>query len=121
MVIRVQKKHGIYFDPFRYNHFTDPGVIDAYTKEFLDVLLASLEVSIPEIIMVGGIEYMDLLDKEVQAALRGLKTAKKALDDAAEVWEGVTERYGRDEQIEQWGWLKQYFPQSVHDAVARKA
>jgi len=112
---------GGYFDPFRYNHFTDAGVIDAYTKEFLDVLLASLEVSIPEIIMVGGIEYMDLLDKEVQAALRGLKTAKKALDDAAEVWEGVTERYGREEQIEQWSWLKQYFPQSVHDAVARKA
>jgi len=112
---------GGYFDPFRYNHFTDAGVINAYTKEFLDVLLASLQVSVPEIILVGGIEYMDLLDKEVQAALRGLKTAKKALDDAADRWEEVTERYGREEQIEQWKWLKQYFPQTVHDAVARKS
>ncbi|HEB29276.1 MAG TPA: hypothetical protein ENI15_00160 [Spirochaetes bacterium] len=84
------------------------------------MLLASLGVCIPEIIMNGGIEYMSLLDIEVQSALRDLKTAQKALDNAAKVWEGVTELYGRDDQIEQWRQLKQYFPQSVHDAVARK-
>jgi multiple sugar transport system substrate-binding protein len=111
---------GGYFDPFRYSHFKDPEVLAAYTPEFMEVLLASLQVSIPEVILVGGLEYMDLLDKEVQAGLRGLKTADKALSDAAERWEEVTERYGRDEQLAQWKWLKQYFPQSVHDAVARK-
>jgi hypothetical protein len=63
---------------------------------------------------------MDLLDKEVQNALKGIKSADKALADAAEAWEGVTERYGRKKQIEQWKYLKGYFPKSVHDAVARR-
>ena len=64
--------------------------------------LVNLSISIPEIILVGGVEYMDLLDKEVQNALKGIKSADKALADAAEAWEGVTERYGRKKQIEQW-------------------
>ena len=111
---------GGYFDPFRYSHFKDKDVLAAYTPEFMEVLLASLQVSIPEVILVGGLEYMDLLDKEVQAGLRGIKTAEKALSDAADRWEEVTERYGRKEQLEQWKSLKSYFPKSVSDAVARK-
>jgi len=111
---------GGYFDPFRYNHFKDPDVLKAYTPEFMDVNLGNLSISIPEIILTGGVEYMDLLDKEVQNALKGLKNPDKALADAAEAWEGITERYGRKKQIEQWKYLKSYFPKSVHDAVARR-
>ena len=79
------------------------------------------EVSFPDVILVGGAEYMDLLDKEVQAAVTGLKSAKKALDDAAENWEAVTDRYGRENQIEQWRWLEQFYPRSVIDAAERNA
>jgi multiple sugar transport system substrate-binding protein len=110
---------GGYFDPFRYSHFRDPDIIERYTTQVLDALLANTQVSFPDVILVGGAEYMDLLDKEVQAAVTGLKTAKKALDDAAEKWEDVTERYGREQQLEQWKWLKQFYPKSVKDAAAR--
>jgi len=112
---------GGYFDPFRKNHFEDPEVQERFGMPVLDALLASLKVSFPDVILVGGAEYMDLLDKEVQAAVTGIKTAKKALDDAAAKWEEVTERYGREGQLEQWNWLKQFYPQSVRDAAARKA
>jgi len=111
---------GGYFDPFRYNHFKDKDVVAAYTPEFMEVLLKSLEVSIPEVILVGGLEYMSLLDIEVQNGLQGIKTAEKALSDAADRWEEVTERYGREEQLTQWKALKSYFPKSVGEAVARK-
>ena len=108
-----------YFDPFRYSHFKDPDIIQRYTIPVLDALLANTEVSFPDVILVGGAEYMDLLDKEVQAAITGLKTAEKALEDAASAWEDVTERYGREEQMEQWRWLKQFYPQSVKNAATR--
>ncbi|MDX6748653.1 extracellular solute-binding protein [Geminicoccaceae bacterium 1502E] len=48
----------------------------------------------------GTFEYWDILDKNLSAAMSGAKTAKEALDDTATSWEQVTERIGRDKQIE---------------------
>lgn len=48
----------------------------------------------------GTFEYWDILDKNLSAAMSGAKTAKQALDDTATSWEQVTERIGREKQIE---------------------
>ncbi|MDF1585855.1 extracellular solute-binding protein [Marinimicrococcus flavescens] len=48
----------------------------------------------------GTFEYWDILDKNLSAAMSGAKTAKEALDDTATSWEQVTERIGREKQIE---------------------
>ena len=46
----------------------------------------------------GAAEYWHELDVRVSAALAGQTTPKAALDETAQAWEQITERYGRDSQ-----------------------
>jgi multiple sugar transport system substrate-binding protein len=48
----------------------------------------------------GTPEYWSVLDSEVAAALGGRKAAKEALDDVAAAWEEITDRIGREQQLE---------------------
>jgi multiple sugar transport system substrate-binding protein len=46
----------------------------------------------------GAAEYWHELDVRVSAVLAGQTAAKAALDETAQAWEQITERYGRDGQ-----------------------
>jgi multiple sugar transport system substrate-binding protein len=52
----------------------------------------------PYLRIPGTTEYWHELDVRVSAVLAGQTAPKAALDDTAQAWEQITERYGRDSQ-----------------------
>jgi multiple sugar transport system substrate-binding protein len=46
----------------------------------------------------GAAEYWHELDMRISRVLAGQTSPKAALDDTAQAWEQITERYGRDSQ-----------------------
>lgn len=73
------------------------------SQEFLDAAEAVIGNGFPEMIMPGTGEYMDALQGELHAFINGSGSALEALDRAADRWQAITERYGRDAQKEAWG------------------
>ena len=76
------------------------------SQEFLDAAKAVIGNGFPEMIMPGTGEYMDALQGELHAFLNGKGTAEEALNRAAERWQAVTKRYGRDKQKAAWAKVK---------------
>ncbi len=72
------------------------------SQEFLDAAKKVIGNGFPEMIMPGTGEYMDALQGELHGFINGSGTAGEALDRAAERWQAITERYGRDSQKEAW-------------------
>ena len=67
--------------------------LDAYYDTFnADSMLTYLRIP-------GTFEYWDVLDRNLSSAMAGEMSAQEALDQTAEVWEQVTDRLGRDEQL----------------------
>jgi multiple sugar transport system substrate-binding protein len=89
-------------DLFRRSHF-ESGVTRAQIPEaYLTTYDAAITAMFPELRIPGGFEYLDLLDFHVQEALTGKVTPKAALDAAAEKWEEITNRLGRETQLEKY-------------------
>jgi multiple sugar transport system substrate-binding protein len=55
---------------------------------------------LPYLRIRGTPEYWAALDREIAAALGGRKTAAQALADTAAAWEAITDRLGRDRQLQ---------------------
>jgi multiple sugar transport system substrate-binding protein len=55
---------------------------------------------LPYLRIRGTPDYWAVLDRELAAAMGRRKTAKEALDDVATEWEAITDRLGRDRQLE---------------------
>lgn len=55
---------------------------------------------LPYLRIRGTPEYWSVLDSELAAALGRRKTPAQALDDAAAAWEAITDRLGRQQQLE---------------------
>ena len=64
-----------------------------YDNFFADTILTYLRIP-------GTFEYWDILDKNLSGTMSGELTPQQALDQTAEAWEGVTDRHGRDSQLE---------------------
>ncbi|NOZ71376.1 MAG: extracellular solute-binding protein [Chloroflexi bacterium] len=94
-------------DPYRHLHFNHP---EAYTmfptieeaQAYLDGVSAAMADGYPEIFIPGAAQYEDALDLHVNKALAGQETPQEALDATAAEWEKITDRLGRDKQIELW-------------------
>ena len=88
-------------------HFTHP---EAYTDfktvaeaaSYLDRVKEALADGYPEIFIPGAAQYEDALDLHVNKALAGQETPKQALDAVAKEWTAITDRLGRQKQIELW-------------------
>ncbi len=78
-------------------------------QEFLDAGAQVIGNGFPEMVMPGTGEYMDALQGELHAFINGTGTAKEALDRAAERWQAITERYGRDKQKIIWAEVRQAY------------
>ena len=48
----------------------------------------------------GAPEYWDIMDKNLSAAMSGTMSAQEALDATAAAWEQITDRLGREQQLE---------------------
>lgn len=105
-----------FFDPFRKSHLNrEIGQYYALDEwpHYFDVVLATAKESIPELALRGQAEYQGTLDKAITSVYQGMDTPKSALDKVAAEWEKITERYGRQSQIEQWQFLKTTFGRDV--------
>jgi len=88
-------------------HFKHP---EAYTDfktaaeaaSYLDRVKEALADGYPEIFIPGAAQYEDALDLHVNKALAGQETPKQALDAVAKEWTAITDRLGRQKQIELW-------------------
>ena len=89
-----------YYDPFQKQNFTDPVVVASYHEYHVPTMIASIEHSVPPLNLNGASEYETALDNNLQAVLTGKKTAEQAMADAAAEWNDITDRLGREKQIE---------------------
>jgi len=99
-----------FFDPYRKEHYSDPGVEDAYSKPFLKVHRASLDGAIPDFYLKGQSDYFQALGRGLDRALQGEVPPKIALSRVAQQWQLITSRAGRERQIQRWARLRQKYP-----------
>ncbi|GAI07534.1 unnamed protein product [marine sediment metagenome] len=81
--------------------------------EWLEVQEWQVENCFPPISIKGGAEYETVLGEAVTAVLNNVMEPQEALDEVARKWEEITERYGREEQIESWNSLKSIYSPNV--------
>ncbi len=84
------------------DYTTDAFKVLTPSQEFLDAAKAVISNGFPEMLMPGAAEYMDALQGELHAFINGSGTAEEALGRAAEAWQTITERYGREAQKTVW-------------------
>lgn len=89
-------------DPFRKSHFELKGKGAFPNEEIqentLKVLDESLKHTTSDLMIPGGWEYMQILDKNIGLALINKVTPEVALNNTAKEWDELTETYGREEQ-----------------------
>lgn len=94
-------------DPYRTLHFQHPeaykmfGDVDE-AQSYLDGVEAAMADGYPEIFIPGAAQYEDSLDLHVNKALAGQETPQEALDAVAKEWDEITDKLGREKQIELW-------------------
>ena len=99
-----------YWDPFRIADIKSPLVRESYGDETMDIYAETMARQVPDMQLEGVAEYYDSLDRNLSAAWAGEKSAADVMRDTAAEWEEITERVGRDRQIEQWRLLKAAYP-----------
>jgi len=98
---------GTAVNPSRRSHFEDPaswnqsGFSTESAKAYLEEITQSLSNAnvVYDITIPGAGEYYRVADEFVAKAVNREMKPKEALDRAAEEWEKITERLGRDKQI----------------------
>jgi multiple sugar transport system substrate-binding protein len=98
-------------DPFRFSHFSVTSKGAFPTKElnehFLKTVQKSLEHPNADLMIPGGWDYMQALDKNIYLAFIHKLTAQDALLKTADEWNKITDRYGREQQAKEYGqWLQ---------------
>ena len=118
MSMRSIPNEGGYFDPWRNNHFLTPSpeFLAAYPGDFLGTAYESVVTVVPEIILRGGSEYHDALDRNLQAAYNKQKTPAEAMADTAKEQDRITRRLGKDTQVEAWRALAAMYPSALQKA-----
>jgi multiple sugar transport system substrate-binding protein len=94
-------------DPYRTIHFNNPQAYAMFPTEeeaqaYLEGVEAAMADGYPEIFIPGAAQYEDSLDLHVNKALAGQETPQEALDAVAVEWDEITDRLGREQQIELW-------------------
>ncbi len=104
-----------YFDPFQVTDFEDPIVVASYKPWHIPVYQDSIERAVPPITLNGANEYVNALDENLQAAMTGDKTAEQAMEDTEAEWEEITDRLGRDKQMEAMQAMADSYPTVVDE------
>lgn len=102
-----------FFDPFREEHYRDPRIEEAYSRPFLDVHRDTMRRAIPDLYLAGRGEYFDLLGRFLARANEGRMTPEKALEVVAKGWDLITDRVGRELQVERWRTLRTRYPEAL--------
>lgn len=86
----------------RWNDLDNDALKAKYPPEYFEISQELAQITVPEPSLPGANEYIDILDRNLQEAAQGNKSAKEAMDDSAAGWDDVTDRLGRDKQAETW-------------------
>lgn len=80
----------------------DAGMTQEEAQDYVGAISDSLEHpnAVFDMRLPGFPEYKDALELAVSETLSGQKDAQSALDDAAAEWEAITDRFGRETQLE---------------------
>jgi multiple sugar transport system substrate-binding protein len=70
--------------------------------EFCEISRVSVETGYPEMYIIGRPEYVEAINYEIGEVINSGKDPQQALDDAAKEWDAITDRLGREDQIEDW-------------------
>lgn len=100
---------GTAIDPWRTSSFADRAAWErafpedpAYGDDFITVQQETVQTGMPDLQIPGSNEYLIALSTEINNALAGKKDAEQALSDAADAWNAITDKLGRDAQSEAW-------------------
>jgi multiple sugar transport system substrate-binding protein len=101
---------GTGINPSRFSQLDDvePWIEAGFDREsaedYLDAILNTINHpnAVLDLRIRGSAEYFQALDAEVSRALVGELTAQQALDNVANLWDGITDRFGREAQLEQY-------------------
>lgn len=118
MSTRAVRQVDGFFDPFRPEHYDDPGIIEAYSEPFLKVHRAALAGAIPDFYIKQQSEYFSTLAEGLDQALHGEEKPQAALTRVAQNWELTTSHTGRAGQVAQWRRVRAQYPPAVR-AVLR--
>jgi len=93
------------FNPYRNSHFERLAGWYAFGIVHPEEYLKAMQESIDhpnlqvDLAIPGSAAYGETLEAQLALAIAGEKTPQKALDDAAEEWNKITESFGKDEQL----------------------
>lgn len=84
--------------------WVNAGFDEAGAVDYLSAILEGINHpnAVLDLRIRGSAEYLSILDTEIARALVGEITAQEALDNVAAQWNDVTDRLGRDVQLEQY-------------------
>jgi multiple sugar transport system substrate-binding protein len=89
-------------DFYRLSHF-ESGVTKVIAPpDYLDAYNQNIAILYPEVRIPGAFNYYDALDRFVQEALAGRLSPKQALDQVAQEWNQITNRLGKQGQVEKY-------------------
>jgi multiple sugar transport system substrate-binding protein len=107
-VLAVTPASGI--NPSRYSQFedvqmwVDSGFDEAGAQDYLEAVQNTINHpnAVLDLRIRGSAEYLNVLDVEVSRALAGEISPQEALDNVAAGWNEITDRLGREEQLQQY-------------------
>ncbi len=101
---------GTGINPSRFSQFEDidlwinAGFDRESAEDYLNAVLDSINHpnAVMDLRIRGSAEYLQTLDVGVSRAVAGELSAQDALDDVAEAWNDITDRLGREGQLQQY-------------------
>ena len=99
-----------YFDPFRLEHYNDKKIVETYGQGFLQAHLYSMKNAIPDLYIRGQNLYMSALKEALHVSLEGKVPVESAMNRLSEKWDAMTQKFGRDQQRNQWRFLLNQYP-----------
>lgn len=90
--------------------WVNAGFDRASAEDYLDAIKNTINHpnAVLDLRITGSAEYLQTLDVEVSRAVAGEVTPQEALDNVAKAWDEITNRLGRDNQLQQYrnavGW-----------------
>ena len=116
LVKKLAVTGGTGINPARFSQFEaldlwiEAGFDEESAKDYLDAILTGINHpnAVLDLRITGTAEYQQTLDVEITRAIAGEISAQEALDNAAKAWEEITNRLGRENQLDQYrksvGW-----------------
>lgn len=110
MVKQLAVTGGTGINPARYSQFealdlwVGAGFDEASAQDYLDAVLSGINDpnAVLDLRITGSAEYLQTLDVEIARAIAGEVSPQEALDNVAQQWNDITDRLGRDAQLEQY-------------------